>query len=877
LSSDAEATTAEGTSVEPRRDVDELGRGTALGRYVVLSRLGAGGMGIVYACYDPTLDRRVALKLLFAGDDPRNSGRARTRLVQEAQALARLSHPNVVAVHDVDEVNGRIYLAMEFVEGQTLGEWAKAERRTWAEVLDVYTQAARGLAAAHEVGLVHRDFKPENAMIGVDGRVRVMDFGLARSAEAGVTDTGGDTSGAHSRKGVPRGLTATGAVVGTPAYMAPEQHRGLPADAKADQFSWCVSLHEALYGARPFSAESIAGLAVAVTEGRRAEIADERGVPRWLRKTLERGLSTDPAQRFATMHDLLRALGIGRTRTARRRWTLGLAAIACVGTAALGARELGRRRAIAACEQAGDAIAEVWNDDAREGLKRSLEATGAGHALEAFERAAPRIDAAASSWRSTRQDVCTRAEVERTLDPELHERAIACLDDRKLEIGVMLESAAQADLSTVNRIVVVAAALDPVEPCGDEDALARESAPDPVLRAEVAEIRRELTRARALYTAGRLEPAREVVEAAAERANATDWAPLVVHAALDRATIIEASGRHAEAVESYRTAFERGWAAGLDQEVTEAAQHLASLHANELGQFDEALRWGRLAQLTCQRLGEHARAHEGSVHTAMGVVYSMRGEHAEALVESEAALAVLEETMGPQHPEVASVLTNIGAIEDRLGHGDRARAALDRALRIRESTLGPHHPEVALVLNNIAAVALSAGDLEGAQEAWTRALAIFETSLGPEHLQLSMVLRNLSILHRQKGEIEAAARVAERAYAIRKKALGPDHPMTADTAIGAAWLRSELGDHAAALELLEHAMSVQERTWGPDHADLALVLDRLASVQERLGDLDAARATLHRAIAILEAAAPDGENLRLLRAQLAKIDGRPSQ
>ncbi|HEY5927791.1 MAG TPA: serine/threonine-protein kinase, partial [Kofleriaceae bacterium] len=250
------------------RDDSQVGKrpvlsiGDRVGRYLVLSSIGAGGMGVVFAAYDPQLDRKVALKLLRANLGA-NAKEARTRLKREAQAIAQLNHPNVVGVYDVGTTDeGDVYIAMEFVEGDTLTTWLRRWPRTWREILDVFHQAARGLMAAHSVGLLHRDFKPDNVLVGGDGRVRVTDFGLARSLFLDDSARGAATTqnalGPRSSQQTPAAgsplqvdLTATGTVLGTPRYMPPEQLTGPSIDARADQFSFCVALYESLYTTHP--------------------------------------------------------------------------------------------------------------------------------------------------------------------------------------------------------------------------------------------------------------------------------------------------------------------------------------------------------------------------------------------------------------------------------------------------------------------------------------------------------------------------------------------------------------------------------------------------------------------------------------------------
>ena len=323
------------------RTPEEIGHGQLVGRYVVLNPLGAGGMGVVYAAYDPQLDRKVALKLLHSeavsrgsGTQSRNDGH--TRLLREAQAMARLRHPNVVAVHDVGSYGDRVFIAMEFVEGSTLKSWLRSRPRTRKEVLAVFIQAGRGLQAAHDAGLVHRDFKPENVLVSLSGQAQVLDFGLAKATEDDGERPDKPARGAlelaASVNSLSRELTQQGAIMGTPAYMSPEQHLGLPTDARTDQFSFCVGLYEALYGTPPFPADTMASLAMAVVGGKVAEAPRESQarVPPWLRKVLLKGLSADPAHRHASISELIDAL-VRDPSSQRRRCSslLGSFAGAC--------------------------------------------------------------------------------------------------------------------------------------------------------------------------------------------------------------------------------------------------------------------------------------------------------------------------------------------------------------------------------------------------------------------------------------------------------------------------------------------------------------------------------------------------------------------
>ncbi|MBE7453481.1 MAG: protein kinase [Kofleriaceae bacterium] len=345
---------AEARGSEPRRPLEPVvAVGDTIDRYVVLRRVGAGGMGVVFAAYDPQLDRKVALKLLRTGIGL-GQGEARARLVREAQAIAQLSHPNVVAVYDVGaSADGDVYVAMEFVEGDTLTQWLHRWHRSWRETLDVFREAGRGLAAAHGVGLLHRDFKPDNVLVGADTRVRVTDFGLARSLVTGHADDA--AAGGLGAAGPLRvTLTATGAVMGTPATWRPSSSRATTSAPAADQFSFCVALYEALYGQHPIAGDTAAKM---VEEQARAQPPPEgSGVPAWLWPVLARGLDPQPARRFPSMAALLVELAPPQPSPRRRTYIAMAAAAALVLGGAAAATVLGPTRTdpgvrIAALEQ----------------------------------------------------------------------------------------------------------------------------------------------------------------------------------------------------------------------------------------------------------------------------------------------------------------------------------------------------------------------------------------------------------------------------------------------------------------------------------------------------------------------------------------------
>jgi serine/threonine protein kinase len=294
-------------------------QGRKLGRYTLVERLGAGAMGVVWRAEDPTLGRQVAVKLLRRQDESLTE-----RLVREAQSMAQVNDPNVVTVYEVGTgVDGSTFIAMELVSGESLRKWQTKTRHPIPRLVQAYVAAGRGLAAAHAAGIIHRDFKPDNVLVGEDGRVRVTDFGLAAAKPS--------ASGHIPRQISDVNLTTSGSVMGTPAYMAPEQFLGGNVDPRTDQFNFCVALYEALYGERPFEGATYSELADHVCEGRVKPEPAGSNVSRALRAIVLRGLSVKPGDRFATMDELIRELGRDRARPWRRTAIVSAAVAVALG------------------------------------------------------------------------------------------------------------------------------------------------------------------------------------------------------------------------------------------------------------------------------------------------------------------------------------------------------------------------------------------------------------------------------------------------------------------------------------------------------------------------------------------------------------------
>jgi len=372
--------------------------GEKIGRFVVVAELGAGGMGAVYAAHDPQLDRQVALKVMRNATGEEED---RVRMMREGQAMARVTHPNVITVYEVGTESGMVFLGRGPLDDGTPGKW-RGKPGERAAVIEKFIAAGRGLAAAHAANLVHRDFKPDNVLLGKDGRVRVADFGLARAATALhekaltatlVTNRGGgpprDESPADSN---PMGaLTRTGAVMGTPMFMAPEQHKGERADAPADQFAFCVSLYEALYKAWPYEGKSAPAVADAVIDGRLSPAPKNSDVPARLRKILLRGLATDPAARYPSMEALLAELEEEVRPPARSKlpWLVGAAVVAAgvAGAVAFVSTREDKKPVVVEPPKIGSDLQSPTVDDGIGWITTAIDKGQLGNAIEKLDLA----------------------------------------------------------------------------------------------------------------------------------------------------------------------------------------------------------------------------------------------------------------------------------------------------------------------------------------------------------------------------------------------------------------------------------------------------------------------------------------------------------
>lgn len=842
------------TLAEPPRKVQfgGLERGTAVGRYLILDRVGEGGMGVVYSAHDPELDRKVALKLLR----PDRTGAAaedhRVRLQREAQAIARLSHPNVVAVYDTGTLGDQVFVAMEFVEGRTVRRWLQEEKPSWREIVEVFLAAGRGLAAAHAAGLVDRDFKPDNVLLGQDGRVRVVDFGLARpvgelGAETGGTPVEGSPISSSSVLGTP--LTQLGTALGTPSYMAPEQLRGEAADARSDQFSFCVSLWEALYGERPFAGDSSQEVAEAVARGAvREEPAGSR-VPGRVRQALIRGLAADPDRRFPGMAELLRELERDPSAV-RRRW-LAVAAVVLVTGAVFSSLGYFQARRARLCSGGEEALAGVWDAGRKQAVRAAFLATGLPFAEGVWRGVETQIDGYTGDWVATRRRACEATRLRGEQSEELLDRKMFCLDQRLREVQALTDLFARADAKVVEKAADAVSSLGDLSRCTQSAALLEKVPPpgDPAVRVRIRAVQAELAAAAALHRSGKPREALPRAEAVSRQALAVPYPPLQAEALYLLGGVHLSLGEFKASEEEFHQAL---WAADRARDDLLKAECWRELVYNvgyRQARFDEARRLVGHAEAAIVRAGGDLKT-EAALARTEATLAGIQGDYAGSIRQLEKARA-LAERIDPRQPDYRT-LANLGGVYRDMGDCERAQPLLRRAADLAERKFGPNHPHVAGLSLNLGLCLSDLGRYEEASRSLESALAIREKLLGPDHPDVAGALVGIGGNWIGRGDPARAHAVLERALAIYETR----EPRTPE---GWAMAHHKLGDADRALrryeEALEHerqAIRLMEEVLGPESDYLLDPLESVGGIYLDQGRPALAIPPLERAVKIYD-------------------------
>jgi tetratricopeptide (TPR) repeat protein/tRNA A-37 threonylcarbamoyl transferase component Bud32 len=763
--------------------------GIHLGPYVIEAVLDAGGMGVVYAARDRRLGRPAAIKALRP---ERAEGAELTRLLAEAEAMARLAHPNVVAIYDVIERGNRLYLAMELVHGCNVRQWLGERSRSWREVIDVFVAAGEGLAAVHDAGLVHRDVKPSNILRGDDGRVRLSDFGLAIASDR------------------QDGAECAGDAVGTPAYMAPEQRRGERSDARSDQYAFCVALHEALHGALP---------------GRPARA---RTVPRQIRRAVKRGLRADPDARFSSMHALVSELRAGPRSVRRRAWLgAGMSiALAAVAGAVISHRELSARSAMAACE-AGDPLTGVWDPTQQRDIEHGLRATGTPYAEAAWRRVQSSLDGWAAAYRSERHAACAATWLRGDQPVARLETRLDCLAEQRRELRGIADQLARADPTTVSYAVTASRLRSPATCATAELHRGGLAVADPDRTAQLDALRELRARVRALVVTG----------------HARDALPLA------RTGLTEAE-RTGDAANRADALWQLGLVEGEISELDAGETHLlaAITAAEQAGsRRTRAEAWIRLLRLEhlrgrYDRLNVYRAQAEAAVEAAgndpeqralmlqyVGTMLAAQGRRDEAKEVLRQALAA-----NPDAPawDRGTVLESIAIADESSGDVRGALEPLEQARALIEQGLGPSHPRVAYSYENLAVAWLDLLEPARARVEMVHALAIFEPALGT-HRSVAIGHDIMGFIELERGDPAAAADQHGQALQIWNQ-LGLAHPRLAHSHLGLSQAALATGDIATAVAHAEQAHIIGQRLVDPkDRAIVALQLARSLHASHR--------------------------------------------
>jgi len=842
---DIETKTGRYPLAEPRRPRPEdefIPVGTRIGRYYALELLGRGAMGVVYAAYDPELDRQVALKLLnYDRDDERCN-----RLLREGRALARLKHPNVVTIYDVGKWKDDLFLSMEFVRGKDLKTWLTEPQHDWATVSAVFLAAGQGIAAAHSAGIIHRDFKPSNVLVADDGAIKVLDFGLATvgcappSAGRQVSLTDGVHSHSYS-------------VGGTPAYMAPELYAGGHADSRSDQYAFCVALFEALCGERPRRSRDI-------DEHFREASSEGGGIPRAVRRVVVRGLAEDPDGRFESMTALLAQLERASVDPRRRRrpWLLGVSLVGALMAAIGGEQHLKAAQDSAALEECRSReldVAGLVSGPRREATRQGLKAAGVSDSYIRIAEEA--LVDFARRWVTLHSTSCEAWLTHGTLTSEWMARRERCAAEQYLAVDTLVDRLSEADQPVAELLLDLVSQIPRPERCDILRVLAEfdpeGSLPSPVYTAFSGQLASVIVEA----NGGHLLEARAHVEALLRSARAMNARHLVASSLAAYGGIAQDLGEFDLAEELYLQSLRDAIASDYLFLAAECATRLMYLYGILRAESIEGQRWRWVAE------GLVARAEIPELRllflNSLGALLGQAGEYSDGLTAYDEALG-LTDTLRITDFDRASLLNNRGILLNFLGRHEEALAAHREALRLMRRLVGDEDLLVSAGLNGVGQVYVYTGDLEAARPYFGESLAIQERLLGAENPGLVLPLLNLGNVELEAGRSSSAKIHAERALQLAERNLPPGHPYTGYALVLAGQVAGRRLDEPEKVEsLCARGLQTLEAALGAEHPHLTYALVCLADKAITLGDAEVARGLLERALA-LEGDSPELTN-----------------
>ncbi|MBV1862630.1 MAG: serine/threonine-protein kinase, partial [Nannocystaceae bacterium] len=737
---------------------------TRLGRYTLLDRIGRGGFGVVYRALDPVLGREVATKLLRSRkgvDGLRNAD----ALIHEARMTAQLEHPHVVRIFDVGRIEGDasaygadVFIVMELLDGKPLHEWLRQELRPAREIVEVFLQAADGLAAAHQHGIVHCDVKPANVFVTHDGQVKVLDFGLSRHTSRRtrtVTQTGlpAAESGSHRL------------VVGTKLYMAPEAHEGGELDTAADQYSFALGLIEALAAETPFSQKGRGLLVGEKLQGVSARWFKEHGIARDLGEILARATSPDPTHRYPGMDSLAVELRDWLSPGSRWRWVVAAGIVAVgVGGAVSASRDP------EPCELQPAAASNLWSHSRSAVAARWPQGDPTG----GHQRFAVAIDGFVDQWTESAASTCdVEAPVAVGLD-----QAQSCLRERLGRLDAVLSIVAAADDRVLLRIPELVTQFVPPSYCLDPKR-AHELPPTPngdQDRKDVAKVRDLLSLARANHAAGTYAEGLRLAKQGLVGANDVGFEPAQAEAMYEVGVLAVASGDLVGGAEYIEQAYLKAEGRKHDRLAAAAAVRLVSIYGRHLMQDERARSWARRSSVALERLAANTK-YSAALEYNLGLLEHASGSLDLAKDHFERSLSLYEELGDERDARVCRL--SLGVIEEMKGESETALELFREAYSGARTSLGLHHPDTATALTTVAGAQSSLGQLQVARENFMTALKVFEQTFGPEHHTVASTLINVGAVENDLANYDKALEHHERALKLYETLLPKGHPRTA--------------------------------------------------------------------------------------------------
>lgn len=797
----------------------KLGRGAEVSRYLVLDEIGSGGMGRVFSAHDPELDRRVAIKVLFDGSNVPSSSGA-NELLREGRALASLRHPNIVSVYDVGWYEGELFIAMEYVEGQTLDVWQREHSKDHDALLRHYLEAGAALAAAHDASIIHGDFKPANVMVGPEGRTVVLDFGLARS----MTDP--EKLRDSDREGTARGI-------GTPAYMAPEQHAFERPTQWSDQFSFCVAVYEAFVGRRPFPHKSVLQLTSSVLGGKWEEPGD--AMPAWVWQVVQRGLQVDPRDRFVDMHALLEALD-----PIRRRRRIG---IAVGGTATL-AGLAGLAAMIAErpgpCEQADAQLAGIWDADVRARLDSRHGDVAAWPGVRG------RLDAFASAWTAAWQETCEATHVHATQSEALLDHRMSCLQSDRIAVEAAVHQLETGDRTLVQRAARLRVFDRDGNRCRTRALGNRVPPPPPGPSREEYELLMRVAAEQYAVAAIANDPGTALRRLDAVELS-EDAHPDVIRAIeFSRAEAYLQLDQPKDAHAAWSRAAEAADAAGDDAAFVKIASVLAYLEVRELDRQDAAEVWLDRARSRSKTV-ELSHPERFTLELRAAVVTRSRGEPKEAAL----ALEDLLENEGPfaSDDHLGTAHHNLGELRNQLRQPDEAIEQFRLAIEFRSAALGADHRQVGQSRFMLSRVHIEQGSLDLAERELDQAAAIFANVEGGAAERV-VAEETRAILSAMRGDPAQASEQMRTVIALARDTLDPKDRRNATLLVNHARMLMMQGKLDEAADEVTKGLDLEERIVGPEHHGLTDGLALLAEIELGRGNPEQAEALGMRAAAL---------------------------